>query len=553
VVSLRFGTICCREVLRRGDQSGSTSPSGLESLVGKGLRYAYDVVAHVGVEYYLHGNTLQDIQQELAQRQPPVVVPMSSLFDICGYFLHLFGQLHRRRAEQLRQLCARDGKSVWLLDCTQERDSPAFFGILETHHGILMGCWKVPTENQIDVVPCLRQAVECFGKPGRLLHDLSGTMFAVRDEVLPDVPEGICHFHFARDVGEDLFKGPQKQLGERLRELKLQVRLREQRKDQTDYLRRQLARSKATLVLRQLLSGENVQAHWEGALGHEVLLAVHFWALDYAQDGKRQGHPFDPHLLYLHRRLVRAADAMKRLLASQPTVAQLPRCLINLHERLREYREDKVIVQAAAWYEQAHEVFAQLRQALRLGSVGKTPMSESYALGEAEQKEVKRDLKEVCEAWRARKEESGEKEKQLYEIALEHVERYEEKLFYRGEEKLNEEGDRTTNELQRRWRKAKRRCRRHHGNAELKKELQVLPAEALLVGNLEVPEYVGAVLGSMADLPQRLAEVGGGESFQAWQARQHPRQVGQLPRSFLRRHNFLTRLLQVCPTALDPP
>jgi hypothetical protein len=32
------------------------------------------------------------------------------------------------------------------------------------------------------------------------------------------------------------------------------------------------------------------------------------------------------------------------------------------------------------------------------------------------------------------------------------------------------------------------RCRRRHGNAELKKQLQVLPAAALLLGNLEIPE-----------------------------------------------------------------
>ena len=71
----------------------------------------------------------------------------------------------------------------------------------------------------------------------------------------------------------------------------------------------------------------------------------------------------------------------------------------------------------------------------------------------------------------------------------------------------------------------------------------VVPAEALLVGNLEVPEYVEVVLGSLAELPQRLAEVAQTESFASWKARQQPCKVGQLPRSFLRRENFLTHLL----------
>jgi hypothetical protein len=553
VVSLRFGAICCREVLRQGTPVGGTSPSGLESLVAKGLRYAYDVIAHVGTAYYLHGHTLANIQQELQQRTPPVVVPQSSLYDICGYFLYLFRQLHRRRAEQLRALCEQDGKSVWLLDCTQERDSPAFFGILETHYGILLGCWKVSSENQIALVPCLREAVQDFGKPGRLLHDLSATMITARDAVLADVPDGVCHFHFARDVGEALFRQPQQQLAQRLQALKLQVRLREQRKDQTDYLRRQVARGEATLLLEQLLAGQKVQPCATARLGHEVLLAVHFWILDFAQDGRRQGHPFDPHLLYLHRRLVKASEALERLFASTTSAKGLPQCLLNLHDRLREYRTDEEIQRAASAYEKAHAVFAQLRRALRLGSAGKTPMSESYALGQEEQGEVKKKLKELCALWREEGERGGDQEKEMYEIVLWHVEKYEDKLFYEGSEQLNEEEDRTTNALERGWRKAKRRCRSRHGRAELKKDMQALPAEALLVGNLEIPEYVAVVLGSLAELPQRLAEVGGQESFRSCKVREQPRQVGQLPRCFLRQPDFLDHLLQVCPARYESP
>jgi hypothetical protein len=546
VVTLRFGPICCREVLRQADPPGRTLPSGLEALVGKGLRCAYDLIAHVGVAYYLHGQTLQDIQHELRQRTPAVSVPASTLYDLCGYFLHLFGQLHRRSAAPLGAWLQRDGKGVWLLDCTQERDSPAFFGILETHHGILLGCWKVPTENQVDLTPCLREVVQDFGTPGRLLHDLSKTMTTVCAAVLPDVPDGVCHFHFARDVGEDLFRRPQQELAGRLLALKLQVRLREQRKDQTDSLRRALQRGEATLVLQRLLSGASVAGCWSTTLGREVLLAVHFWILDYAQDGRRQGHPFDPHVLYLHRRLLRAGAALERLCAAPAAVKQLPAALLHLHERLQQYRDDAGIQAAASWYEKAHALFGQLRQALRLQSTGKTPLSESYPLRPEEQEEVKRDLKTLCQTWREQQQQSAPREKQLYEIVLSHVERYEGKLFYGGAAKLNEEEDRTTNELERSWRKVKRRCRRHHGNAELKKAMAVLPAEALLLENLEVPEYVAVVLGSLEELPQRLAEIGGGASFRSWQARQQPRTVGQLPRSLLRRRNFLSDLLQVC-------
>jgi hypothetical protein len=552
VVSLRFGTIRCREVIRQGIRAGHPHSSGLEHLVGKGLRYAFDVVAYVGAQYYLYGCTLNEIQLELRRRTPSVCVPLSSLYDLCGYFLHLFGQLHRQRASLLRALLERDGKSVWLLDCTQENDSPALFGVLETHYGILLGSWKMATENQALIAPCLMEAVQCFGKPGRVLHDLSVTQIAARNEVLGDVPDGVCHFHFARDVGEDLLRRPHKELGERLRTLKLQMRLGEQRNDQTDYLRQRVSQGEATLIMGRLLAGERMAVCWTPTLGREVLLAVHYWVLDYAQDGRRQGHPFDPHLLYLHRRLVRAGEMLQRLFAGLSSPGQLPRCLANLHERLQEYRNDKIICAAAAGFEKAYGVFAQMRQGLRLGGVGKTPMSETYALGQEEQREVKRDLKDLCDKWREEKDQSETEDKRPYEIVLTHVARYENKLFYEGTEKLNEEGDRTTNELEREWRNFKRSCRRRHGRGKLKEEMRTMPAEVVLVENLKIPEYVNVVLGSLEEFPKRLAEVSSAEPFSSWKARQQCLKFGQPPRSFLRRQNFLTHLLKVCPPPDQP-
>jgi hypothetical protein len=555
VVSLRFGSMSCREVLRQAEGSGSIAASGLERLAPAGQRYAYDLIAHVGLSYYLHGVRLCAIQQELRQRTPAVVIPMSSLFALCAHFLYLLGHLHRRAADRLRCLCEGDGHSVWLLDCTQERDSPAFFGILETHCGILLACWKVPSENETDLAPCLREAVEQFGKPGRLMHDLSSTMSALRDAVLPDVPDGVCHFHFARDVGTDLYREPHRQLSERLRQLKLQVRLREQRKDQTEYLRQQSARGEASLRLRRLLLGEAASVGWTATLGREVLLAVQGWILDYEHEGRRHGYPFDPHLLYLHRRLIKAGEALSRVVTPEALTQGMPRCLWNLAERLLEYRSDEAIGRAASWYETAHAIFGELRQALRLRSAGKTPLSDGYQLPAREQRSVKEELLGLCVKWeRARQSSSRAEEQEIYGIVVEHVRRYEGKLTYEGDSPLAEEGDRTTNALEQWWRQTKRRCRVRHGRANLVRDMRVLPATALLVGNLTIEEYVKVVVGTLAQLPERLAEVASSvPPFRMGQSEQRLEKVGQLPRSWLRQDNFLEELLAVCPPPEEFP
>jgi hypothetical protein len=548
VVSLRYGSMRCREVLRQTPGAG-VSASGLERLAPAGQRYAYDLIAHVGLSYYLRGQRLLTIQQDLQQRHAAVKIPSSSLSDLCGEFLYLLGHLHRRAASRLRESWQGGGQSVWLADCTQERDSPAFFGVLETHHGVLLGCWKVPSENEPDLTPCLREVVEQFGKPGRFLHDLSSTMAALREAVLPDVPDGVCHFHFARDVGMDLYRRPHQQMANRLKELRLQVRLREQRKDQVDYLRRQVAGGEAPLLLRRLLLGESPAVAWTAALGREVLLAVHFWILDHEHEGRRHGYPFDPHLLYLHRRLIRAGEALARLVSPGPLPAGMPLCLANLAERLREYRDDKVIADAAACYEKACAVFGELRQTLRLHGTGGTPLSESYELSAAEQRTVKEELLGLCGRWEQARQSSGRADEQeIYGIVLAHVRRYEGKLAYEGDRPLNKEGDRTTNALEAWWRQTKRRCRQRHGRAELVRDMRVLPATALLVGDLAIKEYVEVVCGTLEQLPERLAEIGTSvPPFRGGKSEKTVEKAGQLPRRWLRQGNFLEELLAVCP------
>ena len=47
-------------------------------------------------------------------------------------------------------------------------------------------------------------------------------------------------------------------------------------------------------------------------------MALHFWILDYRNDGRRRGFPFDPYLLYLHRWLGPTWPAWTRTRLGQP-------------------------------------------------------------------------------------------------------------------------------------------------------------------------------------------------------------------------------------------
>ena len=133
---------------------------------------------------------------------------------------------------------------TWLLDGTLEPETPVFLGIEEAATGMLLGNWKIPSENATDVAPCLRQTADLFGPPSRVLHDLSPTISGACELALPGVSHFVCHQHLARDVGEDLYEAPQAALVKRLRTLKLQYRPRQQRQGQTEWFRQRLELSR---------------------------------------------------------------------------------------------------------------------------------------------------------------------------------------------------------------------------------------------------------------------------------------------------------------------
>lgn len=53
-------------------------------------------------------------------------------------------------------------------------------------------------------------------------------------------------------------------------------------------------------MLEKLLNGQEVPQLDNAIWGRELFLSLNHWRLDYANDGSRQGYPFDPYLLYFH-------------------------------------------------------------------------------------------------------------------------------------------------------------------------------------------------------------------------------------------------------------
>ena len=533
VVTLKLEQFDAIEVLRTtGGEPPSRIDSPLGKLVPKGNTYGYDVIAHIGCETFLRGRTLEEVARDL-----PRPIPLSSLFDLQQKFLFYLGHVHRAATTEMADYFRQRGGSTWLIDATVEPDTPMFFGVSDADSGWLLGGWKIATENAEAISVCLKEAAERFGRPDRLLHDLSDAMMAGCEATWDDMPHGVCHFHLLRDIGEDLYAKPQAALSARVRQLKLHSRLKEQRRGQTLWLKEHVEQP---LVLAAALRGEI--SHLSGAeetLEREVLMAFHQWILDYAGDGRRQGFPFDPYLLYFHRRIVRAGDALGKLLSDPQVRQSATRVIINFEKLLRNYLADPQVLDAACQYEVAFEVFGKLRTVLRLVAGGEQPLRDRYILEEAEIAKVRQSLSSLREEFRGQSTDSDASSPGCA-IVVEHLDRYWDHLFVPG----GANRDRTTNRLEAHWGAGKRNCRQRHGREKLTLDFRSLPAEFMLIPNLKNQAYVELVLGGLDNLAPKMALAGRAAGpWTQWRRLHQPLNTGRLPRRILRQENLVESLI----------
>ena len=555
VVSVQHGPFVAVEVIRADPHDPTAAPqrsAALAHLVPRRSVYAFDLTAQVGEQTFLRGQTLAQVQQTLQTQSPRLAIALSTLQDLKMKFLFYLGLLHQQAAPQLKASLQQRGHIQWAIDGTLEPGTAVFFAIKEPEADWLLACRKIPTENLPDIQASLQATALTFGEPEGIWHDLSPVMSEACPAALPHVAHFVCHYHLVADVGQDLYHAPQAALFKRLQALRLQARLKEQRRGQTEQLQVQVRQRQFPLVLQALWQGQPLAEKPSPTLSREILLACHLWLLDYASEGRRQGFPFDPHLLYYHRRVVRVVEALAALRQQPKLWAAAPPALRNFEQLLTAYLADPQVQQSAAWFEKAYHVFERFRSVLRLSATGPSPVHEAYTLAAPEVRAVHSDLT----AWREelrrqqQQEDGLAQDQKLGRIVLTHLDRYwpclglAESASSGGGLKV-----RTTNPLETHWTQGKRMCRQIHGRSHLTRDFAALPAEFMLVPNLRRETYQQLVLGGGLDrLANKFADLhlpqGG---FHKWRQQQHPGSCGRLPKGLLREEHFMDKLLNYWP------
>lgn len=480
----------------------------------------YDLMVYVGLQRYLQHRQREEIRAALKEEHG-IELSSGEASILARRFLENLQALHEARAPALSKALAADGGWPLHVDATGESGRGTVLVAYTSWRSWVLGAWKIPTERADAILPHLREVVALFGAPRAVMRDLGKAMIpAVRELVGvlqkdDDVRVIVlsCHFHFLRDVGNDLLDPAHAKLRALFRSFKVRPRLRA------------LARDLGRELGNELQQGRDALKDWrddeealhrvpEGRDGLAVVRGLAQWVLDYPAEATYGGSfPFDRPYLDLYDRCCTARRAAHAFLRRPPTDRPVRRTLERLLRIVDTIATAHQAAKVAETLRKRASLFDELRDTLRLVATPEPVASASPEATLTELEEIRADFHRWVEDLRQRRPERGPAEdtREAIDLVLDHIARHGASLWGHALQLPDEAGgstrlvDRTNNCEENLFHEVKHGERRRSGRKVLTYDFESLPAAAFLTRNLEHDDYVAILCGSLDNLPAAFA------------------------------------------------
>ena len=325
------------------------------------------------------------------------------------------------------------------------------------------------------------------------------------EEVFPETPDFICHFHFLRDIGKDLLADEYRAFQKRLQRLKVRPTLRRKAK----YLEKKIdsARHDIDGILESLQLG-HYQAPYSGHIPMIMAYTLIQWVFDYPNQSNGYGFPFDRVDLDFYERLQQVHGLLKKIMKmSLSDFDSASRPFDQLYKVVGKVVEDKRLNDLAKNLKSKAGVFDKLRCAMRIAlPEGKNGINDNG--DEIEMKSIEEKVTAFTD-WLL----ENKHRKKTYANMVAQIDKYWEKLFADPIPVVTPDGvtiiqpQRTNNILERFFRDAKRRGRKKTGMGSLNKMLKAILADTPLVQNLKNDQYMEIILNGCSSLAERFSQI----------------------------------------------
>jgi len=475
-----------------------------------GSNAGYDVMVFVGRERFLHHRQREEIQTALNDQG--IDVSTGEVSNLARKFVFYLAKLHRARAEEIKAVLESDGGWPLHVDATGEAGRGTMLIVIAGWRKWVLGSWKIATERADLILPCLRETVRRFGPPCAAMRDMGKAITPALDDLVFELHLTlsvlVCHQHFLADVGKDLLEPAHAELRDLFRRTKVRPKLRD--------LVRDIGRELGTDIedAREVVRRWQAQTDGEhridsGCDGQAMVRALAQWVLDFKAQATGLDFPFDRPYLDLYDRSMTALRATDAYLRTLPKDKKVTRLLRRFHRYLEPVASEVPFQQVAARLRRRASLFDELRGVLRMVAT----LPEDETIDDLEQ--MHEQLDEWVASLPLRRPTRGpaQDSREAIDLILKHIETHGDNLWGHAIRLPESAGggirlvSRTNFIAENFFGHFKHDERRRSGRKNLGQDLEHIPAEAALVRNLLLDDYVTTVCGSLDNLAHAFAEL----------------------------------------------
>ena len=479
----------------------------LRKLVPEGCNIGYDVLVYVGIEFYLNSRDNEQIVMDLIEKN--IFVCSSEISYLAKKFIVYLSLVHKKVQKKTRAFLSINGGYILHLDGTCEGESPHLISVLDGITEIVLDNTKVPTENADDLIQFLKGIKAAYGDPVAVVTDMGKGIVAAIEAVFENVPLFICHYHFLKSVGKELFEPEEDTIRKRLRHHGIKGTV----KKRFRILDNNIVAVPPGFVEAFLSSIETEDIMKAGTLEGYGQMIVHTlldWALKSKNQGQGRGMPFDHTRLVFYGRLVRIYTLLDQFSQAGWFKSKEEKKLYNTIRRdLQPVIRDSILKRTAATMLEKVDVFSRLRTAMRITlSENKQGLNDDGELCDMKtiEKEVTKFMRQLNKDKKCMKDKA-------YQKMIGQIEKYWERLFCdpivveTKAGKIIIQPQRTNNLLEQFFRTLMRTYRKKNGFQAMERVLKAMLADAPLVMNLRNEDFMDILLDGKEDLAQRFADI----------------------------------------------
>ncbi|RMD84938.1 MAG: hypothetical protein D6820_00495, partial [Lentisphaerae bacterium] len=346
---------------------GPVHSDDLARLVAPGTNFGFDVTVYVGLAGLVRCQTADEIVVDLKSRN--VYISNSHVRNLTTRFLAYLAIAHEQAGSAISEHLASNGGYILHIDSTSRVGSRKLMAGIDEVSGFVLLSVHLNQETAEDVAEFLRGVIGRFGLPLGIASDMARSIHCAitgMDE-LKDLPHYICHFHFLRDAGKDLFEEEYKSFSKLLDAHNLNSRLTDWYKTLSPLI------SDQSKLIEQLLNAfaQNDEAACQAAMSQIDLPTTVALLLESARSCLAQcggyGFPFDrpmltsyEHLLHIHK----ALDAIDQ--DNESTFTQLIKRITTTFQKLAD---DRKLAKSAKKLRTRVKLFDRLRNAFHVAPV----------------------------------------------------------------------------------------------------------------------------------------------------------------------------------------